>query len=120
MIFLAKTWLWLKTNWKWLLFPVSILIWLIGYLSARRTVTAASSELVGAADVSRKADDEAKKYTGEADTLRLHKIDEADKKRDAAVDSVIETQEKAVKDLQEDPNELNKLLLRTGKEVRNP
>lgn len=120
MILLAKTWLWLKANWKWLLFPLGALIWLIGFLSARRNVTAASPELLGAASTIRKADEEAKKELDEADTMRMHKIDEADKKRDDAVATVIENQEKDAKELQDDPDKLNSFLLNTGKAVRKP
>lgn len=65
MTFFGTAWRWLKRNWKWLLLPVGIVIWLVGRLMARKTVVVESSALGEHAEVERKVEAQAEEKKAE-------------------------------------------------------
>lgn len=115
--FFGKVWAWLKANWKWLLFPIGILLLVIGWFSGKR-IDVVSPGSVAASDAARKARDEAERKAKEAEAARAKRIEELKKEHDATIQKLTDEQKGKVEELLDDPDELNKYLLDVGKRMR--
>ncbi len=112
-----KAWPWLKKNWKWILLPVGILLAIIQLMPRKRTLQA-SSELAGAAEVEREAEEEAKEEIFEAMVKKDESLKAIDKKHAEVIEKLTEEQKGKVELLREDPEELNSFLLDVGRNIR--
>lgn len=117
---LLKILTWLKTNWKWLLFPVGILLFLIGRLTSRKPPVVVAPELVGAAEEKLKAEEEAKSKALEAEADKKRRLVEIEKEHAEALRKLTDNQKKLVEALKDDPERLNDFLIDVGKSVRRP
>lgn len=106
---LKKIWAWLKANWKWLLFPVGIALFIIGRFSR-------SPELV-TIDPTKKADDRAKvererreaELAAEQARLR-ERLDAVHRENADKLKTLTEEQMGQAAELEQDPEKLNEWL----------
>lgn len=120
MLVLTKVWEWLKKYWKYILFPVGIVLGVIAAVAARRSTPV---NVVAPKEVETEPERDA------ANAAAVQKAKEAEAARDAAIKKVeaehaatlkvlTDEQKGKVAELQEDPDELNKFLLSVGKSIR--
>jgi hypothetical protein len=116
-VFFGKVWAWLKANWKWLLFPVGLLV--LGYeLYARRKPDVISPGSVAAAAAAAKAQELAAKKAAEAEAARAKRVEELKKVHDDTIQKLTDEQKAHVEELVDDPAKLNEYLLDVGKQIR--
>lgn len=108
-------WEWLKKNWKWVLFPVGILLAILGF---RRKPDVLAPSLVEADGVLEREDTKADIVKAQALADRDKKITEVTQKHDAVISKLTEEQRKEADSLQEDPEKLNAFLLDVGRDQR--
>jgi hypothetical protein len=118
-IWLMPAWLWLQKNWRWVLFPIGILLLVLGW-TRRTSVTVAGSSLLEADQNAKKLADQAVIKTQEAATLRDIKVDEADHALEVDVAVVVDREKAEAPALVQDPDALNQALLAVGKHQRGP
>lgn len=116
MLFLKAVWVWLKKYWKYLLFPVGILLGLLAM--RRRKVNVVAPELLGAEENRRKVEKEAAKQLKKAEKDRRQKTDDIEKEHAVTIQKLTQEQREKLKELREDPDELNSFLLQVGKDIR--
>ena len=117
---LLNIWTWLKANWKWLLFPVGILLFIVGRFTARKLPVVVAPEMVGAAEEKLKAEEDAKSKALEAEAAKQRRLAEIEKEHAEALKKLTDNQRSLVKALQDDPEKLNDFLIDVGKSVRKP
>lgn len=117
MIWLFKAWAWLKKNWKYILFPVGILIGLATLLGRRKVVVVAP-ELVEAEEVRRRADQEAAVQVELAKRNREREVKRIEKEHVMTIAKLTRKQRDELEALREDPDELNSFLLQVGEDIR--
>jgi len=113
---LAKAWL--KKNWKWLVFPVGIALYLLGYYAHKKPVVVAP-ESVGAAAVKEQAKEEAKKSEAQAEEERLLNLATITNEHANTIKHLTDEQKEKAKELSADPVKLNDFLIDVGKSIRN-
>jgi hypothetical protein len=113
-----KAWPWLKKYWKWLLFPIGIIVFILGY-SVRPKPKVLSSELTGAADAKKKADDKAAEETGKARAERDAQLAGIEREHASTIAKLTKEQRAKVKELREDPDKVNAFLIGVGKDIRS-
>lgn len=113
---LKKVWEWLKRNWKYILFPVGILLALFAY---RRRPDVIAPRLLEAEEARKKAAEEAEKKIQKAREERDKRIEEIEKEHSSTVSKLTDEQRSRLEELREDPDELNSFLLGVGKEIRS-
>jgi hypothetical protein len=118
-IWLMPAWFWLQKNWRWVLFPIGILLLVLGW-TRRTSVTVAGSSLLEADQNAKKLADQAVIKTQEAATLRDIKVDEADHALEVDVAVVVDREKAEAPALVQDPDALNQALLAVGKHQRGP
>lgn len=117
-MFLTKEWL--KKNWKWLLFPIGMLLVVLGYgLASRKKVIVTSTALAGADEAKVRINEEAADKVRAADAQEAGQLAGIDAQHSAAVASTTQEQLNAVKDAEGDPEKVNALLADVGKQMRN-
>ena len=112
-----KAWPWLKKNWKWLLFPLGILIFIVGYGTRKQSVVVAP-ELLGAAEDKKKAEEKAAGEITEAKEDRDKQLAEIEKEHADVVAKLTQGQKEQLEELKKDPEKLNKFLIDLGKSIR--
>ncbi len=117
-MWLIIAWRWLKKYWMWLLFPIGLLLYLLGRLSSRNPSDVVAPEVVGAEEERRRAREEADRKEFEAARDRERKLDEIREEHADVVKELTDTQRAMAKDLEEDPEKLNEFLLSVGRQVR--
>lgn len=115
LIALKKAWTWVKANWKWILFPVGLLLL---FLALNRKKTVGSTSLLEAGEVKDDAREEANKRIEEAGQEREKKIQQIEEDHADTIAKLTEAQKGRVEELRGDPDELNSFLLNVGKEIR--
>lgn len=114
---LLKAWEWTKRNWKWLLFPIGILIYIAGR-ARPRDITMVSPELIGHSEVERElnAEADAKKQVVEKKTEEQLAGIEA--QREASLAAEQQQQLDAAAAIENDPQAVNDFLKQVGKDIR--
>jgi hypothetical protein len=119
ILFLHRVWAWLKKYWKYLLFPVGLILGAIAMFSGRREVgdVVAPGE-VETEDERTKASDEAKAKAAAAAESKRKALEDIEREHFETLEKLTKDQRAQVKELREDPDKLNEFLLGVGKEVR--
>lgn len=117
-IWLSKAWAWLKKYWQWLLFPVGILLYVIGRSSAKTNVTVVSPGLTEHEAVKDKLDTEAARQKQQADREAQRQLSDIEMQRRVAEDVETNRQVSEIKEAQGDPQAVNDLLKKVGKDIR--
>lgn len=106
---LKKAWEWLKKYWQWLLFPVGIVLFILGRLTKAGTVVTI--------DPTEKADERAKEERARRETelaaeqARLRaRLDEVRAENQATLQKLNEEQMGKAAELEADPEKLNEWL----------
>lgn len=116
-VFFSKVWEWLKRNWKWLLFPIALLVFLVGWaIKKRPEVIAPGSTAANAA--AQRAKELADQKAKEAEAAKQKRIEELKKEHDAVIQKLTDEQKAKVDELVDDPDKLNEFLLSVGKQIR--
>ena len=109
---------WLKKYWKWLLLPIGLLLWLLGRLTAKKTVTITSTAIAEADEAKGKINAEAAEKVREADAKEAAQLAGISAQQAAAVARETQKQVDAAAEAQGDPDAVNALLIQTGKDAR--
>lgn len=117
-MWLTIAWSWLKKYWMWLLFPIGILIFILGKISVCKSPDVVAPELVGAEEERRKAQEGADRQVFIATKEREKKLDEIRKEHEQVIKDLTDEQRGQVKELEEDPDKLNDFLLDVGRQIR--
>ena len=117
-MWLIAAWKWFKKYWMWLLFPVGVLVFIVGRLTAKGPPTIIAPEVVGAEEERRRAREEADRKAFEAERDRQIKLDKVRERHDELIKDLTDEQQEKVKELEEDPDKLNEFLLDVGRAVR--
>jgi Skp family chaperone for outer membrane proteins len=112
-----KAWPWLKANWKWLLFPIGILVFIAGYTSKSKIGTV-SSELLGAAEDRKVIEGRTAGQIVEEKQVRDEKLAKIEKEHSATVSKLTRAQRDQMEKLRNDPDKVNEFLLKVGKDIR--
>lgn len=115
---LKATWEWLKKNWKWLLFPVGVLLYVIGRASAKTDVTVVSPGLTAHEEVKAKLDAEAEAKKQEASVVAEKQLAEIETQRTVVADAETKKQIAEIDEAQGDPKAVSDLLKGIGKDIR--
>jgi len=118
-VWALQAWPWFQKNWRWVLFPIGILLLVLGW-TRRTSVTVAGSSLLEADQNAKKLADQAAIKTQEAATLRDIKVDEADHALNVTVEAIQAHEKADAPVLAQDPDALNQALLAIGKQQRGP
>lgn len=114
----TKAWPWLKKNWKWLLFPIGILVFIAGYTSKSRIGTV-SSELLGAAEDKAVIEGRTAGQIIEEKAARDEKIAKLEKEHSATVAKLTRAQRDQMQKIRNDPDKVNEFLKQVGKDIRS-
>lgn len=115
---MSTAWAWVKKNWKWLLFPIGILLFVIGKVSAKKSYRVINPELVDAEKTKRKAREESEAKNLEAKKERDKRLAEVVEAHDTKLQNLTAEQNEKVDELRDDPERLNEYLLEVGKDIR--
>jgi hypothetical protein len=117
-VFLTKEWL--ERNWKWLLFPVGLLLLLVGYVLAPRKKVVVTSSVAAEADKAiDKIDAEADVKRRQADATTAAQLAGISSQHSASVAAATQQQLDATDAAQGDSGRVNDLLLDVGRQMRN-
>jgi hypothetical protein len=105
---------WLKKNWKWVVFPIGILL----LLANRSRGPQASSELAGAAKAAEKINKKAEVKAAEAAADLEEGVADAVEEHDEVVLDLIEETKKNTDEIRKDPEKVNKFLKGVSDKVR--
>lgn len=114
----GKAWAWLKLNWKWLIFPLGVLLYVVGRLSSRGNITVVSPGLTGHEEVDEKLKAEAEQKKQAADNKAAEQLTGIETGRRATATAETARQIKEVEAAQGDPDKVNDLLKKVGKDIR--
>lgn len=114
--FTAKPWF--SKYWMWVVFPVGILLLLLGWSRKPKELVVVDTQLHKADAVKDKVSTELEAKKEELREQRDEKISDALEEHDEAVKEVLDKQEKAAPALVDDPEKLNDYLLKVGKNAR--
>lgn len=104
---LKKAWTWLKENWKWLLFPVGITIFILGRISSSRGDGGLVDPTAGA-DARAREERERRESELEAERARLEaRLAAVHQEHQEKLQTLTEQQQERVAELQQDPEALN-------------
>ena len=119
LLFLRKVWTWIKKYWKYLLFPVGIVLGIIAMVSGRRRVgnVVAPGELETEGERTQ-ANEEAQQKAREAAEAKKKAVESLEREHADTIKKLTDQQKKEVDGLRGDPDKLNEFLLGVGKEVR--
>lgn len=117
-VYILAAWAWLKKNWKWVVFPLGILVWLAKNFFMRPTVV--SPELVQHMEERARIDEEARVRAAQAELARNAQVTKVEEKHDAQVAGLNAEAVRTSKELQGDPVKLNDFLKKVGADARRP
>lgn len=117
--FIVKAWIWTKTNWKWLLGPLGVLIWLLARATANKSAPViADGAIVGHDEVVAKADATAAVQKAQADAMAQAQHAGIDAGHAAAVDAIDKNLVAEADAVRDDSDKVNSYLKDTSKEIR--
>lgn len=119
MIWLTAAWAWLKKYWQWLVLPVGACLWLLGRLTATKTVSVESGAVVGHDLEQASEDAKAAQAQAQAQVTEVAKLQQIDSGHSAAVSGMALSQQAEIDAARQDPDKVNAVLLNVGKDVRN-
>lgn len=111
-------WLWLKKNWKWIVLPVGVLVWLLGRSSKKPVVQAVSPELLGHSSVKAELEQEGIRRLKEAAAQHEAQRAALDAKNQQVLREINERAELKAAELVENPDNVNDFLKKVGRDVR--
>jgi hypothetical protein len=117
-VWAIKAWVWLRANWKWLILPVGVLLWVLGRLSAKKPPDVVAPELLGAAKGIQAASDKASLDLANAARAKDAEITLVDGVHSDAVHKAVQAQENKYEELKDKPEEVNSFLASVGKDIR--
>lgn len=117
LLVLKKVWVWVKKYWKYLLFPIGILVGIIGFIGRRKPEVIAP-ELLDAEEKEREINEEAEKRLDEVEEKRRKQVEDVEREHAETIQKLTDEQKEKLEELREDPDELNDFLLEVGKSVR--
>ena len=118
-LWFAGAWLWLKKYWHWLLFPVGVLLFVLGRLGAKKApIVVVDSELVGHQKVVEQANEAAAQAQQEAAKNASVELGGIEAHHTAAVDEVGRAQTAEVEAARGDLDKTNEMLKQLGRDVR--
>lgn len=112
----AKAWAWFKANWKWIIFPVGLLLLALEVFSRLRGPQVVTIDPTREADERAKVEEETRQKQLEEERARLageERRIQADAEKDRQNRTDVQAGE--VDRLREDPEELKRRMLRAGK-----
>lgn len=115
---LCKIWGWLKKYWKWLLFPVGIVLGILALVNKDRIKDVVAPEAVKAEEDRIKHELEARKRAEQAEQERKAAVEELERRHADTLEKLTEGQKAQVEELRENPDKLNEFLIGVGKGVR--
>lgn len=120
MVFLKSAWTWIRTNWKWLLGPLGVLIWLIARASATKAapIVVADGAIVGHDEEVAKADEVAAVQKAQSDAEAQAAHNQLDAGHAAAVIAIDKSLTADVDAVRADPDKVNEFLNETSKDMR--
>jgi hypothetical protein len=113
-----KAWPWFKKYWKWFLFPIGIIIYIVGYSTHKKSMVVAPS-LLGAAEDKLKAEEKAREETTEAKEKRDEALAAVEKEHAETVAKLTDEQRAKMESLRKEPDKLNEFLVGVGKSIRS-
>lgn len=116
--FLLSLWAWLKKYWTWLLFPVGVIIYLIGRSQGGVRVVPDREESDAAQRLKEKVEAEKQEVLNEVARERAERSEAIIRGHQETIRSLTEAQKDEMSDLLRNPDELNEYLLRVGREIR--
>lgn len=117
--FIEKVWAWIKANWKWLLGPLGVLIWLVARATTSKTApTIADGEIVGHDEAMAEADHLASVQKAQADAASQAQHAQIDAGHAAAVGALDKSLIAEADAVRDDSDKVNSYLKDTGKELR--
>jgi len=120
MIWLA-IWTWLKKYWKWLLFPVGIVLYVLGRLagSRKRPTEVVAPALSEAVKTQQEATSKANSEKAAAKKAMEAEVAQIEAEHADTVAKLTRAQRDEAEKLKEDPEALNQYLLDVGKSLRS-
>jgi hypothetical protein len=116
---LVRVWVWLKANWRWLLFPAGLLVFLAGWLTrSRSTPVVVSPALQEAAQAAARAGEEADRQAAGAARVRDERVRQIEVEHAEALKKLTDAERAQVRELQDDPEKLNQFLVDVGRQTR--
>lgn len=114
-----KAWGWLKRNWKWLILPVGIVLFLIGRFSKKtREFEVVSPALSGVDEKREKLMVDLTDDVEIVEKEKVEKLKKIDEEHAETVKKLTSDQKREADNLRDDPDELLEFLLGVGKDVR--
>lgn len=115
----ASAWAWLKKYWHWLLFPIGILLFVLGRLGAKKApIVVVDSELAGHQKVVEQANADAQRAQQEAAKNASTELGGIAAHHASEVDEVGRQQTAEVEAARGDLDKTNDLLKQLGKDMR--
>lgn len=118
MIALKAVLAFIKKWWKFILFPIGVIVWFIGRASGKTTVVVASPALEEHAELQRKLDEQTAQKKAAAEVTRKSRDAAIQDRHEATMGESHQRAEKAVEAYSTEPIDLTEYLKRVGKDVR--
>lgn len=116
---MMKVWAWLKRYWKYLLFPVGILLGVLAMLNRRKNLGNIVPPLEVDTEPEREeANREAEEKARKAQVDKERRIEELKKEHAGTLRELTGQQRVRVDELKDDPDALNDYLLEVGRGIR--
>jgi hypothetical protein len=113
---IAAAWAWVKKNWRWLLAPVGILLYLLGR-AGRRNVVVQSPTLVEHQQVAHEAEEKAEAERKVAAATRDKKIERLNQDHDQVIQRLKEADARTAEALKDDPVALSRFLNQVDQDI---
>lgn len=119
---LLAAWGWVKMHWRWLLFPVGILLFLLGRLTRKSTpvVQVVSPALEGHDKVDQELQKKLDASLTQVDEQKQKQLLDIETEHAATIKTLTDDQKKQMADLRSDPDQLASFLKSVGDSARQP
>ena len=110
-----KVWSWLKKNWKWVLFPIGILVALATLSKRHKTTVIALPDTHATDHAILQHDAELKKREEAAETKATAELKAIEEKHAAVIEQLGDSQRLQFDELKKDPQALTDWLIKVGR-----